>query len=178
MISPMSRMQSALWALGLLAQLVAFDGLQAQVDPGRAVITGTIRANADSAPLKGVDVYIVGSQERTRTDGKGRFRFTGIYPGRYEVRARMVGYEQLVKLVTVAGGETNDNAWEMTRLSQQLTEVRVLGNVVQVPATLREPYRRAAHLCAGVAGGRVGHSDRRGEDDRGPYRRAVASSHR
>jgi hypothetical protein len=116
----------------------------AQVEAGRAVISGTIRTESDSTPLSGIDVYIVGSRERTSTNKQGAFRFTGIYPGRYEVRARRLGYEQLVKFVTVAGGETNDNAWTMRIVPQQLSEVRVMGQLVQVPPSLRDPYRRAA----------------------------------
>ena len=58
----------------------------AQVETGRAVIAGRINVQGDTMPLSGVEVYIVGSQERQTTDEHGAFRFTGIYPGRYEVR--------------------------------------------------------------------------------------------
>src|SRR2546423_1319645 len=132
------------WIIAFLCGLFIARAALAQPDPGRAVISGTIRADADSSPINGVEIYIVGSRERTTTNKQGAFRFTGIYPGRYEVRARRLGYEQLVKFVTVAGGEINDNAWTMRVVPQQLTEVRVMGQLVQVPPFLRDPYRRAA----------------------------------
>src|SRR4051812_33391138 len=131
-------------AVAASALILPWTAGGAQLETGRAVITGTIRIEGDSTPLSDVEVYIAGSRERTTTDAHGSFHFAGIYPGRYEVRARRLGYEQLVKFVTVAAGETNANTWTMRPVPQQLAEVRVLGRLVQVPPYLRDAYRRAA----------------------------------
>jgi hypothetical protein len=117
---------------------------QAQVETGRATIIGRVNIAGDTMPMAGAEVVVEGSRERATTDVHGGFKFTGIYPGRYEVRVRRLGYEQLVKMVTVAGGETSRNVWEMHQVPQHLSEVRVNGRTVSVPMYLQDAYRRAA----------------------------------
>jgi len=130
---------------GLTVTIVARDA-GAQIEQGRAVIAGRITVAGDTTAVSDAEVFIVGSRERQTTNSRGEFRFTGIYPGRYEVRARRLGYEQLVKFVTVGSGETSSNNWEMRFLPQQLAEVRIQGRMVPVPQSpfLRDAYRRAA----------------------------------
>lgn len=135
-----------LWraSTSLLLCLLVNDRAGAQVETARAVIAGQLRSSADSSFIADAEVYIVGSQHRRMTDAAGAFRFSGIVPGQYEVRARRVGYEQLVRMVTVGPGELSYNRWEMRFLPQQLAEVRVQGRLVHVSPFHKDAYRRAA----------------------------------
>jgi hypothetical protein len=130
--------------IGILTATFSARDARAQIEQARAVIAGRVTIAGDTLPMKDAEVFIVGSRERQTTNSRGEFRFTGIYPGRYEVRVRRLGYEQLVKFVTVGGGEISKNNWEMRFLPQQLAEVRVQGRLVQVPPFLKDAYRRAA----------------------------------
>src|SRR5204863_1242212 len=101
-----------------------------QLEVPRATIGGHVRLTSDTTPVVGAEVFVVGSQLYAKTDDHGSFRFSGIVPGRYEVRVRKIGYEQLVKFVTVGPSEQAEKTWNMRRLPQVLSEVRVQGRMV------------------------------------------------
>ncbi len=127
-----------------VALLFLFAGrLAAQGDQARATISGQV-VGPDTVPLGDVSVDIVGSRERKSTGADGRFRFTGIYPGRYEILFRHLGYEQLTRFVTVAAGEVSHRTVVMKPLPQLLQTITISGRHYDVPPKYQEFYRRAA----------------------------------
>jgi hypothetical protein len=76
--------------LAVFALLVAV-GVSAQTQTG--TITGRI-VDEQGAVLPGVNVTLTGSQgsQTQVSDGKGEYRFQGLTPGTYEVRAELAGF--------------------------------------------------------------------------------------
>lgn len=73
-----------------LLLLLAF-AICAQSSDG--VISGTVRNTATRIPLEGAQVSLTGvSSDGVETDGRGAFRFTGLAPGWYTVRAEKPGF--------------------------------------------------------------------------------------
>lgn len=86
--------------LGLLARTAAAQGS----------VTGTVYDSLVRAPLRGADVWIRGSQQRTQTDSSGRFLLDSIAPGRYTLLVSHPGLDSaglftLAVPITVTGGE-------------------------------------------------------------------------
>jgi ELWxxDGT repeat protein len=66
-------------------------------DPGGGVVSGTVRAATDGAPLANVTVYLCsssdsGSCDTVRSDAAGRYHFDGIIPATYHLAARSSAY--------------------------------------------------------------------------------------
>src|SRR5881396_1932319 len=68
-------------------------------------ITGTVRDSATGAPLADATVTVVGTGLAARTGADGRYAITGVPPGTYRVRVRMLGYGPVVASVAVQEGE-------------------------------------------------------------------------
>ncbi len=77
-----------------LALFVSALPLAAQLQPGAATIEGRVLNSASSAPIARVTVtlYTPGPGLVAETDGQGRYRFTGLPPGRYRVSAHRTGF--------------------------------------------------------------------------------------
>jgi outer membrane receptor protein involved in Fe transport len=78
--------------VGLLVILI-FGSLSAQ-NVGR--IAGTITDSETGQPLPGANVTIVGTLMGAAADGDGEYYILNIPPGRYELRASMIGFEAMV----------------------------------------------------------------------------------
>jgi hypothetical protein len=131
-------------ALTVASLVAAPRTAESQIETQRGIIAGRVRVPGDTPGVVGALETIVGRREQQTTDAHGEFRFNGIVPGRYEVRVRRLGMEQLIKFVTVGPGEATMHHWEMRLLPQMLAEVRVNGQSVRVPPAFQEPFRRAA----------------------------------
>jgi hypothetical protein len=135
----------ALTTLAVSAALAAIPHrVAAQLEVRRGMILGRVHLPNDTTPVVGALVTIVGRPDQQVTDARGEFRFAHIVPGRYEIRVRRLGMEQLVKFVTIGPGEATMHDWPMPLLPQMLSEVRVKGQMVHVSPEFQEPYRRAA----------------------------------
>jgi hypothetical protein len=127
------------------ALAVSSGSALAQLEVRRGIIEGRVHMpNDTAAPVVGATVGIVGSYDQEITNVRGEFHFGNIRPGRYEIRVRRLGMEQLVKIVTVGPGELVLVNWDMGLLPQMLTEVTVHGEKVRVPPEFQEAFRRAA----------------------------------
>jgi carboxypeptidase family protein len=90
---------------------------------GSIAVTGAI-LDENKLPIVGavVDVLSVG---RVRTDSTGAFRLSQVPPGTLIVRATMIGFQPVMKLVTAAAGEELHLGITMLHASQQLATVVV-----------------------------------------------------
>lgn len=73
------------------------------------IIEGKVYDVSTGIPLEGVEINVVGggALEMPKTDNQGRFRKDRLYPGKYEVIAKMIGYGmKIIKNVEVKSKET------------------------------------------------------------------------
>jgi hypothetical protein len=126
------------------ASITPFARADAQLEVASGSIEGRVHMPNDSAPVVGALVGIVGSMQQQVTNTRGEFYFGNMRPGRYEVRVRRLGMEQLVHIVTIGPGQLVVVNWDMGLLPQMLSEVKVHGERVRVPPEFQEPFRRAA----------------------------------
>jgi hypothetical protein len=68
--------------------------------PGPRALAGIVR-DTFALPIDSVEISIPDLKRRVATDGSGKFRFDDIKPGKYDVRARKIGYAPQVRQVTV-----------------------------------------------------------------------------
>jgi hypothetical protein len=74
---------------------------QAQYD-----VSGTV-TNEKGEPLKGATVFIGGSERVMPTDDNGRFKFTNVAQGTFQVSVQMVGYDPLTRNIMIQSGPVN-----------------------------------------------------------------------
>ena len=88
--------------IGVLAgaSLLAASVSRAQITPG--TLTGVVRDSA-GRPLENAAIALdpTGAVRATRADEQGRFRFEGVSPGQYTLRATWVGYRPVDRTILV-----------------------------------------------------------------------------
>ena len=114
------------------------------VQPTRATITGVVRDAANSKPIVGAVVLVASTQSRQTTDALGRFEFAGLAEGEYDLEVRRIGFLLTHIHVSLAARTSSDVTITLPRLPAVLTEVRVEGRLLKVPARYEEVYRRAS----------------------------------
>ena len=84
-------MFQSLWLLLLCAIFSFAVGPQAQETP--VVLQGSLQ-NAAGSPVAGAIVHLRGSaaEVRATTDGLGKFQFSGLAPGQYQLRVNVSGH--------------------------------------------------------------------------------------
>lgn len=70
-----------------------------------AVISGTVRAQGDNAPLAGVSVNVVGQSANATTSADGRYLISGVVPGTVTVAADKAGYASAAAQMNAIGGQ-------------------------------------------------------------------------
>ena len=80
----------SVFLLGCAAVLAAAGGATAQDSTG--AITGVVRAGDTGAPVARVAISAVGTRLIAETDAEGRYAISGVPPGTYHLRARLLGY--------------------------------------------------------------------------------------
>ena len=129
-----------------VAILAASSPARAQTPGGTTVLSGRVTQAGDTTiAVGGADVEILGTALRGYANGEGRFRFPDMLPGTYELRVRRLGYEPVTLRVALEDGRSYDHAVELHRHPNALTEVRIEGRMVKVPARFEDVYARAAH---------------------------------
>ncbi|HEY0930364.1 MAG TPA: TonB-dependent receptor [Gemmatimonas sp.] len=111
------------------ALLAAFV-LSAHPIAAQTTTTGRIagRVMSDAAvPLANAGVGVVGSQLGTRTDADGRYRLTNLPPGRYILRAALIGYNARVDTVVVTAGQETVANFALKVVSVTLDQMVVVG---------------------------------------------------
>jgi len=112
-------MRSRLGVLISLTLIISSFGFTARAQSGSASIVGTI-VTEDGSTLPGVTVSVRCKCSKTCpsdpdcsccpaatyvTDASGKFRFAGLTPGDYDIRAELPGYTTSARTVSVRSGE-------------------------------------------------------------------------
>jgi hypothetical protein len=97
-----------------------------QQAPTVATLHGVVVRATDSAPIPGVEVWLVSSEQRTQTDSVGGFRFTGLTPGAQLLQIRHLGYDVRRDTVTVVVGDENVHRFVLSAQPERLDTVRTI----------------------------------------------------
>ncbi len=104
-------------------------------------VMGTVTDSTTGEPLQGASVSLVGTRIGALADAQGRYRFTAP-PGRYVIRARLLGYAVRMDSLDVADGRTVVHDFALPRAVGTLNAVVVTGT--------RQPDRTAVDAPAPV----------------------------
>ncbi|MBA4071205.1 MAG: TonB-dependent receptor [Gemmatimonas sp.] len=122
-----------------LVLIFGFGGmLAAQTTLG--TVTGKVVA-ASGEPVAGASVGVAGTQFGAIAKNDGTYRIN-LRPGRYELRARLIGYALARDSVTIRAGQTVTKDFTLTRAAAALSAVAVIGSrseertVVDAPAPI------------------------------------------
>jgi len=124
---------ACLGAIALTAATAAVTAAAAGAQTTTGRIVGTVTATAAGAPLPNATVGVVGAATpagapigaRTGTDG--RYAINNLAPGRYVLRATLLGYAPQVDTVVVQGGQTATANFDLRQVSVALEQVVVVG---------------------------------------------------
>jgi TonB-linked SusC/RagA family outer membrane protein len=121
-------MAKRLLGASILAFVLSFSMSGEALAQGTGTIAGTVVDSTSGAPLPGVNVVIVGTQQGAASDAEGRFEISSIQPGTYDVKTSFIGYEEEIRRgVSVSAGETTTLDFSLDRGQMGLDEVVVVG---------------------------------------------------
>lgn len=116
-----SRTRSAVAAIALSMALSTTAFAQATHGTMKGRITGPTGEG-----LAGAIVSVAGTQAGTITRADGTYQL-GLAPGRYEVRARLIGYSAATDSVTITTGSTITENLQLVNVATSLEAVAVIG---------------------------------------------------
>ena len=92
----------------LIAALAALlgAGVSAAAAQTDGSIRGTVLSTPGAQPVANAEVFILGTIRRSLTNENGQYVITAVPVGRYQLRARMIGFAEGTQMVTVRAGET------------------------------------------------------------------------
>ena len=125
------------------APLAAAARAQRARGTASGVLSGRVTQAGDTLGVAGAQIELLGTSVLHWADNDGRFRFQ-VPPGYYDVRVRMLGYQPWKARMEFADGRSDDRTIPLKRLPNVLTEVRIEGRPVKVPARFEDVYRRGA----------------------------------
>lgn len=114
------------WPLILVITFVISGMVSAQTGS----ISGVVKTKDTGAPLAGANVVIVGTSMGRASDANGKYAIANVPAGVYKLRATFIGYQQSIKDVKVAAGET-------AIADFALIETGLLGQAVVISASRR-----------------------------------------
>lgn len=86
-------------------------------------IVGLVVDAATGVAIPGVEVGILGTNQKTTSDASGRFKFVAVAPGRYVLTLRRNDYQPAVSDAIAVGGVTIDVTMSMHRGTGSLTVI-------------------------------------------------------
>src|SRR5919109_2792971 len=106
-------------AMLLVALGVMAGSLRAQES---GTIAGTVREAGSGRPVAAVQVFIPETSFGAVTSETGEFRILDVPAGQHTLRARMIGFAQIERRVTVSGGQTTTIDFALDRSAITLDE--------------------------------------------------------
>lgn len=125
----------------LLASAAGPAALTAQPPPA-AVLIGRVVSDSGKTPVPGAEVSIPSISLRVTTDSLGRFRLTGIAPGRRGLRVNKLGFAPLRSAVEFSTGDTVEMEIELSVSFEEMAAVEIVE--AQNRSRLTEFERRRA----------------------------------
>ncbi len=110
------------WCLAAVAMIVAPAALLAQSATG--TISGTVTDAGSGAPLAGAQVSIPSTHQGALVGADGRFTIARVPVGRVTVRAQMIGFGPVTRVVDVTAGTTTAD-FQLKRTAVALADVVV-----------------------------------------------------
>ncbi|MEE4640006.1 MAG: TonB-dependent receptor [Wenzhouxiangella sp.] len=117
----------------LLIMLVLAISMSALARQPTGQIAGIVESATESFKFQGATIRVLGTDRRAATDRDGRFRFTGLAPGVYELRIEYVGVPAKTVSVSVTGGEATEVS---VQLDQDMDRIMVVGQKARQSAAL------------------------------------------
>ena len=108
------------FASGLTGTLLSAQGATGSV-------RGKVTDAATAAPIRGAQVFIVGTQLGSVTTADGSYTFSGVPSGTRVVRVRTIGYKPMDQTVTVTAGAATAVDFSLVTAPTTLDEVVVTG---------------------------------------------------
>ncbi len=116
------------WRLGsAIVAAFVLSVRTAAAQPAAGRITGVILSDGAAVPLSNVGVTIPATPIGTRTGADGRYTIGNLAPGRYIVRAQLLGYAPRIDTVNVAPGQTVTANFALKAVSVALDQIVVVG---------------------------------------------------
>jgi len=116
---------AAPFALGLAIACLTPALLAAQ--GGTGSVRGKVTDAATNAPLRGVQVFVVGSRVGAATGADGSYSFSGVAAGQQTLRIRAIGYKPMDQVVTITAGAPTTVDFAAAAAAIALDEVVVTG---------------------------------------------------
>ena len=124
------------WLAGVLHGAPA----AAQVVPPGAVVVN-VTAQDGSAPLPGVTIRITSTDRRIEStdvsDGDGRVRMADLPVGTYQLRASLIGFDDVTRTLRIVSGQDVEVSLDLP-LSGFVERVNVIGNAETAPPSIGE----------------------------------------
>ena len=89
------------------------------------VVVGQVTDSTTQAPLRGAQVYVVGTAVGAITDDDGRYRLTGVPVGDRVIRVQLIGYAEAEQRLTITAGSTQTLNLRVRATAVELTPVVV-----------------------------------------------------
>jgi len=99
-------MHSILRTLAAAAILGTLVGVPAEARAQQGVVVGLVTDKTSEQPVAGAQIVVVGTARGTLTGADGHYRIGALPAGAYQLRVISLGYESLVRPVTVQAGGT------------------------------------------------------------------------
>ena len=97
-------------------------------------IYGTVYQSDPEQPVASVQIRIVETNQRVRTDQNGEFRVSNLSPGQYTLTTTATGYQPSENVVvTIEPGETTELKIYLEQIAVELDEVEVTGERAAAP---------------------------------------------
>ncbi|MES2523980.1 MAG: TonB-dependent receptor [Gemmatimonadota bacterium] len=110
----------------LAAFVLSAHSVAAQATAGTGRISGRVLTEA-AMPLASVTVSIVGTQFGARSGTEGNYSIANLAPGRYVLRATLIGYAPGTDTVTVTAGAATTADFTLKVISVSLAQVVTVG---------------------------------------------------
>ena len=94
--------------------------------PGTTSLSGHVYSKA-TTPLSDVSVLLSPSSKGTTTNAVGEYRFEKVKPGKYVLTITAVGYEKLIREISLEDGRSESLDFTLSERESNLNEVQILG---------------------------------------------------
>lgn len=107
----------------------------AQSTDCRCFIQGIVRDDHTGQPIVGATLLLVKSNQGIFTDAEGRYQFTGLCPGKYEIECRIVGYQARRETVDLTDEHEHVENFSLAEEEIHLKDVEITAHRTDAPVT-------------------------------------------